>query len=439
MGTSRNPSKSNRAAAGGRRSDAPHKPTATTGFIIMKNARLRNPKGQNGRFFQQRARHTNAMSTRRKCAWLLIATGALVALIIGVGKLYSAARNPISAFEREKAGQTGKYLADKYGSTAVRKSLEGPALLLGAQSSGGQSGLERPPSQNTSLGSGHGSPQNPGSSGSAPAPEPTVDPAAALGGSKVAFVLLGIDSNEEREEKKMGSRSDVMVVCVVDMAAPSCSLLTVPRDTRVKIRKLNRSGEVKSTRTDKINAAYAYGGGDPHIMCENALFALNTLLGTDLYYYAAMDMDGIGPLTEAVGGVTVTLPADIEGVGREGQTVTLDGETAYTYVRKRKGVQGGSDLMRTARQQIFLKALAKRIKELGVSAIPALWGTMAERVTTNLSLTQMVALGTVLSNIDTDAIEAYTLPGRSKTIDGTSYYIADRDETRKLVQALFSE
>ncbi|MGI6151864.1 MAG: LCP family protein [Christensenellales bacterium] len=371
------------------------------------------------------------MSTRKKCAWLLVATGALVALIIAAGKLYSATRNPLSAFEREKAGETSRYLADKSGSTARSRVGKDPSLSLGAQRAP-QSGPHQAqaPLQ-------HNNPGNPGAA--APAPEPTVDPAVELGGSKVAITLLGIDSNVEREERKMGSRSDVMVICVIDMAAPSCSILTIPRDTRAKVRRLNSAGEIRSTRTDKINAAYAYGGGDPEKSCENALFALNALLGTDLTYYAAMDMDGIGPLTEALDGVTVTLPADIDGVGREGQTVTLNGETAYTYIRKRKGVQGGSDLSRTARQQIFIKALAKRVKELGVSAIPALWNTMAPRVTTNVSLSQMVALGTVLSHIDTDAIETFTLPGRSKTIDGTSFYVADRDETRKLVRALFGQ
>lgn len=388
-------------------------------------------KGTNAffyRFLRLSERHTKAMSNRNKYAWLLVATAAMIALIIGIGKLYSVTRNPLSAFEREKAGKSGHYLADKSGST--KKHTFGGSL---SSSPDEQNEPDQPPKQqNSSLGSGpqHAAPVS-------PAPEPTVDPASALGGTKVAFVLLGIDSNDEREQKRMGSRSDVMVVCIVDMVKPSCSLLTIPRDTRTKIRKLSKSGEVKSTRTDKINAAYAYGGGDPRISCENALFALNQLLGTDVQYYAAMDMDGIGPLTEAVGGVTVTLPADIEGVGKEGETVTLDAETAYIYVRRRKGVQGGSDLMRTTRQQIFLKALAKRVKEMGVSAIPAIWSTMAERVTTNLSLTQMVALGSVLSNIDTDSIETHTLPGRSKTIDGTSFYVPNMEEAKKLVQALF--
>lgn len=377
------------------------------------------------------------MSTRKKCAWLLVATGAIVALIIAGGKLYSATRNPLSAFEREKTGETGRYLADKTGSTAKARVGGDSSPLLNAQNGAGQKsaperqggGQVQAPLEN----------KDPSAAAPAPAPDPTADPAIELGGNKVAITLLGIDSNEEREEKDMGSRSDVMVICVVDMAAPSCTILTIPRDTRTKIRKLNSAGEVKSTRTDKINAAYAYGGGSAQKSSENALFALNTLLGTDLYYYATMDMDAIGPLTEAVGGVTVTLPANIDGVGKEGQTVTLNGETAYTYVRKRKKVQGGSDLARTARQQVFIKALAKRVKELGVSSIPALWNAMSGRITTNLSLSQMAALGSVLANIDTDAIGTFTLPGKAKTIDGTSYYIADSGETRALVKALFGQ
>lgn len=45
------------------------------------------------------------------------------------------------------------------------------------------------------------------------------------------------------------------------MVDNTCTLITVPRDTRVKIRKLDKNGEVVTSRYDKINAAFAYGGG----------------------------------------------------------------------------------------------------------------------------------------------------------------------------------
>lgn len=95
----------------------------------------------------------------------------------------------------------------------------------------------------------------------------------------------------------------------------------------------------------------------------------------DLQYYASLNMDAIIPLTEAVGGVPVTLEQDMKGIGKAGETVVLHGETAYQFVRRRKGITGGSDVARTARQRDYLKGLAMRVKEMGaVAAVPSLLG-----------------------------------------------------------------
>ena len=45
--------------------------------------------------------------------------------------------------------------------------------------------------------------------------------------------------------------------------------------------------------------------------CENTLNAVENLLeGADIEYYVAMNMDAIGILNDALGGVTVTLEDD---------------------------------------------------------------------------------------------------------------------------------
>ena len=337
------------------------------------------------------------MSPRKKCGWILVSTAALCALIIAGGKLYSAARDPFSAFEPVK---------------------NTPAPTVQARSLPGGAETPEPSAE------------------PAPTPEPTPDPASLLG-DKIAITLIGTDSNAQREEAAMGRRSDVMVVLIIDANTAKCSLLTIPRDTRAEIRRLNNNGEVTGTRTDKLNAAFAYGSKDLAAASSNVLYSLSQLLGVELTYYATIDMDAIAPLVSAVGGVTVTLPYDLEGVGEEGETVTLDGDTAYIFIRKRHGVADGSDLARTKRQQLFLKAFALRVKELGVSALPSLWASVSGEVTTNLDLSQMIALGSILSNTDTEAIETHTLPGQAKTIDGKSYFIMDEEETRELVETLF--
>lgn len=78
-------------------------------------------------------------------------------------------------------------------------------------------------------------------------------------------------------------------------------------------------------------------------------------------------------MTNAVGGVDVTIPRGVHG-SASGRTWTtgrhhLDGDDALTYVRRRHGLPNG-DLDRIRRQQSFLDLLAKA-KSRDVLANPA--------------------------------------------------------------------
>ncbi len=354
------------------------------------------------------------MKNAWKYALLFAAAAGAVALIVWGGRLYRASQDPIKAFEgRGNTPRPTENITSSPQPTAVVRPEETP-----------QSGME----------------QETGQSGSGAGQEEQENPGAwfEMSGDIVGLVLLGIDSNEVREEQNMGYRSDSIAVCAINVVDNTCTLITVPRDTRVKIRKLDKNGEVVTSRYDKINAAFAYGGGPDKFGHENALYALSNLLGVDLQYYASLNMDAIIPLTEAVGGVPVTLEQDMKGIGKAGETVVLHGETAYQFVRRRKGITGGSDVARTARQRDYLKGLAMRVKEMGaVAAVPSLLGALGNNARTNLSMEQMLALATVLSRMEDNALKMQCIPGRSKTIDGASYYISDPEGTRALARQAF--
>lgn len=256
----------------------------------------------------------------------------------------------------------------------------------------------------------------------------------------VVLTLLGIDTTPERAQEHMGWRSDSIAVCVIDIVRKSATVITVPRDTRAKIQKRNSKGKVVGERMDKINAAYAYGGGAKKYSHENALQAISNLLGLKLSYYASIDMDSIGPLADSMGGVELTLEDTVPGVGKKGETVLLKGEKATLYVRKRKGITGGSDIARTTRQQLFMKAAAFKLKSMGpVAAVPVLFASLGGRVRTNLSLEQMLALSTVLKGLDETQLEFVTLPGKGRTINGTSFYIVDPSAIKAIVRRALSE
>lgn len=360
------------------------------------------------------------MKTTGKILLTLGLTAAAMALILWGGKLMRAKDAPQSAFEAgRRMGRQTEYYADDPQSFAALPREEMPASTAAPLPKAAE------PRKTPAL------------PAASPAPQ---EASAHFGQETVLLTFLGIDTDPSREARGMGWRSDAIVICFVDTKTPACTLLTVPRDTRARIRRLNADGEVRKTQWGRINAAYAYGGGKDKFSHENALYALSELLDLQLSYYVSIDMDAIGPVTDAVGGVPVTLDFDIDGVGEKGETVTLTGDAAYTYVRRRKGVTGGSDLARTGRQQKFLKALAMKVKEMdAVTAVPQLFSALSGRVRTNLSIEQMAALAGVLDRLEEKDITAVTLPGRSKTIDGTSYYIMDEEKTRETVKKAMGE
>ncbi|MFQ8767576.1 MAG: LCP family protein [Oscillospiraceae bacterium] len=84
-----------------------------------------------------------------------------------------------------------------------------------------------------------------------------------------------------------------------------------------------------------------------------------SLFGQTVDHYAALSMDAVPILADLVGGVPVTIDTDMTAVDPRligGETVTLEGELALSYVRARQIVSDGTNQSRMARQEQFLRA-----------------------------------------------------------------------------------
>lgn len=251
----------------------------------------------------------------------------------------------------------------------------------------------------------------------------------------VNILLLGIDSNAERETWDWGYRSDVMILCTLNFEDNTMTMMSIPRDTYVSMNKLDyETGAIKSRTNNKINAAYAFGGGPKHFGEQNAVDCVKEFLSCDgrlnidIDYYASIDMDGIPKLVDAVGGVQVVLDRSIEELGSKGQTITINSSNVDMYVRKRKQ-DGGGDEGRNDRQQELLIALAKKIKSMGaVNAAATLYNEAIEYVKTNVSLEEALAFASFLQGFSIDSgITQYRVEVTPKTMNGTYYEIADED------------
>lgn len=221
-------------------------------------------------------------------------------------------------------------------------------------------------------------------------------------------LLLGSDAREGDTT----SRTDTIILARTDAITNTVTLVSIPRDTRV---------DLGAYGTQKINAAYAYGGA------ALTVSAVEALTGVPINQVAVIDFDGLASLVDAIGGVTVTVPVDVDdpdytGLVLPAGTYDMDGETALAFSRVRHGFATG-DYQRQQDQQIVIQAIVAKLTHsptLLPAAASALGGTLS---TTYRCWSVLPLLGRMA--IGTPTMYAASIPSTTATIDGVSYVLAD--------------
>jgi len=259
--------------------------------------------------------------------------------------------------------------------------------------------------------------------------------------SGMTFLLVGLDARSDvattgADAKapawKVGaSRSDTMMLLHISADRKSASVVSIARDTWVDI-----PGHGKA----KINAAYSWGG--PALMIET----VQNLTNIRIDHIAVIDWNGFRSLTDAVGGVDITIPKTIEARGDARQwdagTHHMDGQEALLYVRERHGLPNG-DLDRTKRQQNFLRALMKQTLSSGTLGSPSRLGGLLQNVgdvvsvDSKLSNTDLYDLGWSLRGLRADDVRFMNAPfGGFDTISGQSVVLMDKAAATPLWEAM---
>lgn len=263
-------------------------------------------------------------------------------------------------------------------------------------------------------------------------------PAATEG---LTFLLVGLDTRSEvattgKDAKAPSwrygaSRSDTMMLLHLSADRQDASVVSLARDTWVDVPGHGRA---------KLNAAYSWGG--PAL----AVRTVQQLTDVRVDHLAVVDWNGFKKLTDAVGGVDITVPRDIPGRGdapayRAG-THHMDGEEALAYVRERKGLPRG-DFDRTHRQQNFLRALMRQVLSSGTLSSPSTVSTLLDSVgdvvsvDDGLSNSGLFDLVWSLRDLRTSDVRFLNAPVAGlDMIDGQSVVLLDEARARPLWKAL---
>lgn len=259
-----------------------------------------------------------------------------------------------------------------------------------------------------------------------PSERPSVDP-AELVNKPLNFLLLGSDSRGEDR-----GRSDVMMLVHADANRAKLYLISLPRDLWVPI---------PGHGTNKINAAYAFGGA------PLAVETVEKLLDVRIDNVALTDFEGFFNLIDDLGGVTVfnENPSANLGFTFPRGDLKLTGASALAFVRERYALPRG-DFDRAERQRLVIKAMVDKLASKGTLSDPgkllAVINRLSKSVTVDDTLTNQRILALVkdlqiTSGEDIDQLQV-PVAGFGTSNAGASYVKPDAAHMAKLAEALSS-
>jgi LCP family protein required for cell wall assembly len=234
-------------------------------------------------------------------------------------------------------------------------------------------------------------------------------------------LFIGIDKGSIPGEDETYYRSDVMILASVDVQEKKAVLVSIPRDTKVKL---------PGHGTQKINAAHAYEGP------AGAVQAVENLSGLDIHDYVEVDFEAFKSIVNAVGGVPFHLDHTINdplvGYLEKGDHI-LNGEEALIVVRSRKLPRG--DLDRIENQKRFLKAMMEKVVSIrDTQILMSILDTAVKHLETTLQPDMIFTLAELLQGMKVEDVEFVTLPGESpEPAPGEPwYFVYDEEATAEI-------
>lgn len=265
-------------------------------------------------------------------------------------------------------------------------------------------------------------------------------PLGSLSGGQPTFLVVGSDSRENLPDDLEGKFGDfggerADVIILMQVVDDTVQLLSIPRDLKV---------EIPGHGTNKVNAAYAFGG--PDLLVETITAATGIPLG----HYMEVDFGGFAGIVDSLGGIELDFPnpaRDLKSglLVEEPGTQIVDGATALAYARSRTFEElidgnwqstSGGDIARTGRQrEVLLEILGKASSPSGIIRSPMVVNQVTGNLTVDESVTPMLLARTAWGFRSAGATQAVTLPVVGSTEGGVSYVVRSEPGATEVLEA----
>lgn len=297
------------------------------------------------------------------------------------------------------------------------------------------------------------SPQSPAPSASPneqaapPTPVPTETPMpesvladmsdAAFMKGRVNILVLGVDRSAEREAS--GSfRTDTMILVSVNFKSLEVSMISIPRDSYVKLYGKDGALIDPLDPFNKVNAAFSLGGGLKKGGYASAMNTVSALFGgIPVNYYVSFDMSAVKLIVDAMGGIDYDVDIEVTMNGRmlSPGLQHLDGQAVLDYCRQRKG---SSDVARADRQQRMLMALFNQLKSTGqIANLPKIYKSVQEAIVTDLSFEQICSLSLIALRMGSGQLTRHMVAGAYGRVYERDCWLIDEAKLTSLITKVF--
>ena len=238
---------------------------------------------------------------------------------------------------------------------------------------------------------------------------------------ELLFLVAGIDYRGETNY--LYGLADSIRLVRVDYAVPQINVVSLPRSLLVNV-PVDR---IQAENPILLNQGYFFGTpGMQHY--SGSGFGAGSLAETIQYNfgvtvdnYVVIDFAGFVQLVDALGGIKVNLPQDVDDLPRSyfpAGEQTLNGEQALQLARIRKNYD---DWVRTDNQTIILQAIFNKLKDpLVFYNLPSVIESLQDAIITDVSPGQIRDMLCVLQRID-GADVIYASPSQDLLINDTAY------------------
>lgn len=257
-----------------------------------------------------------------------------------------------------------------------------------------------------------------------------------------SIACLGVDNEEINQDGVVGAagQADTIAIIALDTETGEAKIIPIPRDSIAEIDVYAKDGSFLRTEKTQICLAYAYGDGGK-TSCANVISAIKkTMFGMPIHCYAALDLSGIGPINDSVGGVTV-VPQDSFGDFSAGDPYHLMGSQAMAFVRFRDTSKVDSNLTRMNHQLIYIKSFTKTAASQIIkkpAMVSDVYNVAARYSYTDIDLSKASFIVSKFMSAGTAEFEPVSVPGEMILgDDGYSEYHIDKKKFYETILSVY--